>query len=275
MDDAVVPVWSGIDASAGDILDEPFQWLGDGSDSKALAHTPMSLGGLFCKSEDKLGSLSDFRLQPEDDSTVPLSTVNMSMSVPMMMPAPQVPQSVPMETALVPSSITPVVKQEPVAVPTIVPAPATTTSRRRAAAKASGNGVKKAKKGGPKKKELTESEKERKRLQRLLDNRVSAQEARERKKAYVEGIEVANREMEGHITQLQHSVVLLEKENQALRCALANAQGRSSVLDMDGFTAMDLENNRSSRSEEPLIGGEGSEGEEVCNSGLPSGACIL
>lgn len=62
-----------------------------------------------------------------------------------------------------------------------------------------------------------EDEKERKRLKRLLRNRVSAQQARERKKAYMGTLEVRLRGLETRNEELEERTNTLEKENSMLR----------------------------------------------------------
>lgn len=62
-----------------------------------------------------------------------------------------------------------------------------------------------------------EDEKERKRLKRLLRNRVSAQQARERKKAYMYTLENTKKETENRVAGLEQQVNKLERENFMLR----------------------------------------------------------
>ena len=62
-----------------------------------------------------------------------------------------------------------------------------------------------------------EDERERKRLKRLLRNRVSAQHARERKKAYMNSLENAERERQSRLDELENRCKTLEKENEMLR----------------------------------------------------------
>jgi len=62
-----------------------------------------------------------------------------------------------------------------------------------------------------------EDEKERKRLKRLLRNRVSAQQARERKKAYMGNLEDRLRSLETRNEELEERANTLEKENSMLR----------------------------------------------------------
>ena len=60
-------------------------------------------------------------------------------------------------------------------------------------------------------------EKERKRLKRLLRNRVSAQQARERKKAYLASLEHTEAQKARDLHELENRVATLERENQMLR----------------------------------------------------------
>eukprot|EP00854_Cymbomonas_tetramitiformis_P019752 gene19752-23627_t len=62
-----------------------------------------------------------------------------------------------------------------------------------------------------------EDEKERKRLKRLLRNRVSAQQARERKKAYLSTLESRSKDIEVRNAELEQRVTTLERENFMLR----------------------------------------------------------
>ncbi len=72
-----------------------------------------------------------------------------------------------------------------------------------------------------------EAERERKRLRRLLRNRVSAQLARERKKQQALQTESRAMQLEAHTAALAQRVSTLERENAALRqarlCAAAKA----------------------------------------------------
>lgn len=65
-------------------------------------------------------------------------------------------------------------------------------------------------------------EKEAKRLKRLLRNRISAQQARERKKTYVQSLEGRATEMEDRCTSLEDRVRTLECENKVLRRIIMN-----------------------------------------------------
>lgn len=66
------------------------------------------------------------------------------------------------------------------------------------------------------------ADKESKRLKRLLRNRVSAQQARERKKAYLSELEVKAKELEKKNSELDERVSTLSNENQMLRQILKN-----------------------------------------------------
>jgi transcription factor HY5 len=71
----------------------------------------------------------------------------------------------------------------------------------------------------------TGDEKEAKRLKRLLRNRVSAQQARERKKSYVSNLETKAKEMETQLEQKEQRIKTLERENVMLRQVIKNMQG--------------------------------------------------
>ncbi|XP_020089272.1 transcription factor HY5-like [Ananas comosus] len=66
------------------------------------------------------------------------------------------------------------------------------------------------------------ADKEHKRLKRLLRNRVSAQQARERKKAYLNELEARVKELETKNSELEERVSTLQNENQMLRQILKN-----------------------------------------------------
>ncbi|ONK73585.1 uncharacterized protein A4U43_C04F33170 [Asparagus officinalis] len=61
------------------------------------------------------------------------------------------------------------------------------------------------------------ADKEHKRLKRLLRNRVSAQQARERKKAYLNDLEVKVKDLEKKNSELEERLSTLQNENQMLR----------------------------------------------------------
>ncbi|XXG63669.1 hypothetical protein AAC387_Pa05g1801 [Persea americana] len=66
------------------------------------------------------------------------------------------------------------------------------------------------------------ADKEHKRLKRLLRNRVSAQQARERKKAYLNELEVKVKELESRNSELEERLSTLQNDNQMLRRVLKN-----------------------------------------------------
>nr|UQU74493.1 HY5 [Saussurea medusa] len=66
------------------------------------------------------------------------------------------------------------------------------------------------------------ADKENKRLKRLLRNRVSAQQARERKKAYLLELEVRVKELEKKNSEVEERLSTLQNENQMLRHILKN-----------------------------------------------------
>lgn len=66
------------------------------------------------------------------------------------------------------------------------------------------------------------ADKEHKRLKRLLRNRVSAQQARERKKVYLTDLEIRGRDLEQHNAELEEKVSTLQRENFMLRQIVKN-----------------------------------------------------
>ncbi|KAG0491751.1 hypothetical protein HPP92_005149 [Vanilla planifolia] len=68
----------------------------------------------------------------------------------------------------------------------------------------------------------TTADKEQKRLKRLLRNRVSAQLARERKKAYLNDLEARVKELEDKNSELEERLSTLQNENHMLRQILKN-----------------------------------------------------
>ncbi|XP_044480756.1 transcription factor HY5-like isoform X1 [Mangifera indica] len=66
------------------------------------------------------------------------------------------------------------------------------------------------------------ADKENKRLKRLLRNRVSAQQARERKKAYLNELETRVKDLEKKNSELEERLSTLQNENQMLRHILKN-----------------------------------------------------
>lgn len=69
------------------------------------------------------------------------------------------------------------------------------------------------------------NDKEAKRLKRLLRNRVSAQQARERKKSYVTTLEEKCQDQEQRLAQQQQYKNTLERENVMLRSVMKNMNG--------------------------------------------------
>ncbi|KAI3687729.1 hypothetical protein L1987_81431 [Smallanthus sonchifolius] len=75
---------------------------------------------------------------------------------------------------------------------------------------------------GTRRKGKSPADKENKRLKRLLRNRVSAQQARERKKAYLTELEVRVKELEKKNSEVEERLSTLQNENQMLRHILKN-----------------------------------------------------
>ncbi|XP_010254358.1 PREDICTED: transcription factor HY5-like [Nelumbo nucifera] len=82
------------------------------------------------------------------------------------------------------------------------------------------------------------ADKETKRLKRLLRNRVSAQQARERKKAYLNELEGKVKDLEQKNSELEEKLSTLQNENQMLRQILKNTtvgkRGGSNGNNADG-----------------------------------------
>lgn len=72
-------------------------------------------------------------------------------------------------------------------------------------------------------------EKEAKRLKRLLRNRVSAQQARERKKSYVATLEEKCKAQGQRLEEAEQRIKTLERENVMLRSVMKNMQGHPEV----------------------------------------------
>ncbi|EXC71566.1 Transcription factor HY5 [Morus notabilis] len=70
---------------------------------------------------------------------------------------------------------------------------------------------------GQRKRGRNPADKESKRLKRLLRNRVSAQQARERKKAYLSDLETRVKDLEKKNSELEERLSTLQNENQMLR----------------------------------------------------------
>uniref|UniRef100_A0A5B7AZ59 Transcription factor HY5 n=1 Tax=Davidia involucrata TaxID=16924 RepID=A0A5B7AZ59_DAVIN len=75
---------------------------------------------------------------------------------------------------------------------------------------------------GTKKRGRSSADKENRRLKRLLRNRVSAQQARERKKAYLNELEARVKDLEKKNSELEERQSTLQNENQMLRHILKN-----------------------------------------------------
>ncbi|KAF5456714.1 hypothetical protein F2P56_026161 [Juglans regia] len=75
---------------------------------------------------------------------------------------------------------------------------------------------------GRRKRGRSPADKESRRLKRLLRNRVSAQQARERKKAYLTELETRVKELEEKNSELEERLSTLQNENQMLRQILKN-----------------------------------------------------
>ncbi|KAI4316310.1 hypothetical protein L6164_024301 [Bauhinia variegata] len=75
---------------------------------------------------------------------------------------------------------------------------------------------------GSRKRGRNPADKESKRLKRLLRNRVSAQQARERKKAHLIDLETSVKELENKNSELEERLSTLQNENQMLRQILKN-----------------------------------------------------
>lgn len=88
---------------------------------------------------------------------------------------------------------------------------------------------------GQRKRGRSPADKEGKRLKRLLRNRVSAQQARERKKAYLSDLETRVKDLEKRNSELEERLSTLQNENQMLRHILKNTtagrRGTSSNAD--------------------------------------------
>ncbi|KAL3633570.1 Transcription factor hy5 [Castilleja foliolosa] len=100
----------------------------------------------------------------------------------------------------------------------------TTTSNRVAG---SNTGQAQPSAAGSKRRLRSPADKENKRIKRLLRNRVSAQQARERKKAYMVDLEARVKELETKNVELEERASTLQNENQMLRQILKNTTGGS------------------------------------------------
>jgi transcription factor HY5 len=86
---------------------------------------------------------------------------------------------------------------------------------------------------GAKKRGRAAGDKEQNRLKRLLRNRVSAQQARERKKAYMTELEVKAKDLELRNAELEQKVSTLQNENNTLRQVNASSISMLNQLPLD------------------------------------------
>ncbi|XP_008785002.1 transcription factor HY5-like isoform X2 [Phoenix dactylifera] len=96
------------------------------------------------------------------------------------------------------------------------------TSGRETASSAGPDRAKSSASAGQRKRGRSPADKEHKRLKRLLRNRVSAQQARERKKAYLNDLEAKVKDLEEKNSELEERLSTLQNENQMLRHILKN-----------------------------------------------------
>nr|UOI84513.1 HY5 protein [Rhododendron sp. HY5] len=106
-------------------------------------------------------------------------------------------------------------------VPEIGGEAAGTASGREASSAAGPNRVQGSSEGS-RKRGRSPADKEHKRLKRLLRNRVSAQQARERKKAYLIELEARVKDLEKKNCEMEERLSTLQNENQMLRQILKN-----------------------------------------------------
>ncbi|KAH7365446.1 hypothetical protein KP509_18G028800 [Ceratopteris richardii] len=95
------------------------------------------------------------------------------------------------------------------------------------AGRPSSSGTASGKQQGVRRRSTLPAEKEHKRMKRLLRNRVSAQQARERKKAYLSDLETRIKELEQRNAELEERVSTLQQENSMLRKIIKNTAIRS------------------------------------------------
>lgn len=93
--------------------------------------------------------------------------------------------------------------------------------------RASSSGVGLGKHQSGRKRGVAAADKEHKRLKRLLRNRVSAQQARERKKAYLSDLETRTKELEQRNAELEERVSTLQQENSMLRKVIRSTSVRN------------------------------------------------
>ncbi|XP_039123831.1 transcription factor HY5-like [Dioscorea cayenensis subsp. rotundata] len=113
------------------------------------------------------------------------------------------------------------------------------TSGREAGSAAGTDRAQAATQAGQRKRGRSPADKEHKRLKRLLRNRVSAQQARERKKAYLNDLEAKVKDLEKKNSELEERLSTLQNENQMLRHILKNTtvsrRGTSSGASGEGL----------------------------------------
>ncbi|KAH9621760.1 hypothetical protein KSS87_009218 [Heliosperma pusillum] len=107
-------------------------------------------------------------------------------------------------------------------VPEMMADPAGTSASGRDTGSVAGPGQAQASGQGQRKRGRNPADKESKRLKRLLRNRVSAQQARERKKAYLSDLETRVKDLEKRNSELEERLSTLQNENQMLRHILKN-----------------------------------------------------
>ncbi|CAL9182915.1 unnamed protein product [Musa hybrid cultivar] len=100
--------------------------------------------------------------------------------------------------------------------------PGPSTSDREATSMAGPDRAQSAAQPVPRRRGKRPADKEHTRLKRLLRNRVSAQQARERKKAYLNDLEAKAKDLEARNTELEERLSTLQNENNMLRQILKN-----------------------------------------------------
>ncbi|XP_065011405.1 transcription factor HY5-like [Musa acuminata AAA Group] len=100
--------------------------------------------------------------------------------------------------------------------------PGPSTSGREAASMAGSDRAQSAAQPVPRRRGRRPADKEHTRLKRLLRNRVSAQQARERKKTYLNDLEAKAKDLEARNTELEERLSTLQNENNMLRQILKN-----------------------------------------------------
>ncbi|WOL14097.1 transcription factor HY5-like [Canna indica] len=112
------------------------------------------------------------------------------------------------------------------------------TSGREAASAAGSHRTQSTAQPGQRRRGRSPADKEHKRLKRLLRNRVSAQQARERKKAYLNDLEAKVKDLEARNSELEERMSTLQNENNMLRQILKNTtvsrRGSGSSANMEG-----------------------------------------